>query len=226
MIKITQIIEVFNINLRFLVYDWQNNKQTAKTMLKIALPLIMVTFSLNVMASAAITSEKASIPAVQEKIRYNSANEITFYDVDDSLQISAVDNGGANSKIDKNQSVNSLATKNTIHAGPVKTFRKIKAKLKPQPKVNTYTANENSLEKNIKGWAKQNGYHIVWDVTNTYNDDPADYQWIGKETIHGSTAIDVLKKLMKGYPVNTEVWSQNKVVCIDNNKKCLTEAAK
>lgn len=226
-------------------------------MLKVALPIIMMTISINALASSAVLiSDGASVPADQAaitndtvqqatlnaQIAQDTANMNSALDEINTMGDAQIDSQTAGYKTNANstpqadtdtkdatiyvdtskENSNSTNDKTSTENSTVT----IKAKPQPNPNAETFTATQNSLEKNIRSWAKKYHYKVIWDVTNNDSDEPADYQWIGDETIHGTSATEVLKQLVDGYPVNTAVWKQNNVICVDNDGKCSKEAAK
>ena len=232
-------------------------------MLKVALPIIMMTISINALASSAVLiSDGASVPAEQAAVTNDTVQQATLnaqiaqdtvnmnsaldeintmgdtnvdaqtasYQADKSSTSQDVSDDSktqdATIYVDTSNKASAKSTTDNDKASNENSTVTIKAKSQPNPNAVTFTAKENSLEKNINSWAKKYGYKVVWDVTNSDSDEPADFQWIGDETIHGATETDVLKQLVDGYPVNTSVWSQNNVICFDNNNQCSKEAAK
>jgi hypothetical protein len=115
---------------------------------------------------------------------------------------------------------NNVSVKNI----PCKAKAKISVKAKKllrhkvtlaKPKL-YFTAKSGFLWPNLREFARQFHYRLIWNVRDYNTGEYLDYHWPGVQRIVGATSLDILKKMLKPYPITVNVWKTNKVIKISN----------
>lgn len=79
-----------------------------------------------------------------------------------------------------------------------------------------FTAKSGFLWSNLRGFSKQFHYRLIWNVRDHCTGEYLDYRWNGTQKVVGVTSLDILKKMLKPYPITVNVWKTNRVIKISN----------
>lgn len=80
----------------------------------------------------------------------------------------------------------------------------------------SFVARNGFLLANVKRFARQFHYRLIWNVKDPNSGEHLDYRWLGTQKFSGDTAMDIFHVMIHPYPVIVNVWKTNRVIEISN----------